>query len=157
MPIHFERCFASPVNIDLRLERWSCSRSENYPDTGIRRYCNIEYVLYTQKSRSWLLANMRSRHRDKIRTVLANCPGITIIAVTSEPPRGNCGIRRIGGEAGARWSAVRAGAGGGVGCTGGLMHLEWNVSSVEAYGTKATTPAKEKMVLLGSRLWLNLV
>lgn len=37
------------------------------------------------------------------------------------------------------------------------MHLEWNVSSAEAYGTKATTSAKEKMVLLGSRLRLNLV
>lgn len=69
--------------------------------------------------------------------------------------RGNCGIRRIGGEAEARARPGRVQRARGDEerrCTGGLMHLEWNVSSVEAYGTKATTPAKEKMVLLGSRL-----
>ena len=35
----------------------------------------------------------------------------------------------------------------------GLMHLEWNVNSVEAFGTKATIElAREKMVLRES--WL---
>lgn len=63
-----------------------------------------------------------------------------------ESSEGIAGIRRIG-EVGAGKVQYR-----------GLMHLEWNVSSMEAFGTKATTElAREKMVLRESWLRLNLV
>lgn len=67
---------------------------------------------------------------------------ITVIAGDVRIACGNCGIRRIG-EVRSEQSAIRD-VQEEKESERGLMHLEWNVSFVEAFGAKATERSRRE-------------